>query len=80
MGGNGGPTGRAVQLQPSQTQGWKKALTNGAAGAFCNRQEQKARSDAALSARVYQEIGQLEVERGFWAESPGPLAWPSGRR
>ena len=31
-----------------------------------------ARSDAALTARLYQEIGQLKVERDFLAERSGP--------
>ena len=55
------------QVHPSQIQAWKKALTNGAAGVFSNRQEQKAKSDAALVARLCQEIGQLKVERDFLA-------------
>ena len=55
------------QVHPSQIQAWKKALTNGAAGVFSNRQEQKAKSDAALAARRCQEIGQLKVERDFLA-------------
>ena len=56
---------------PSQIQAWKKALTEGAAGVFGNGQDQKARSDAALTARLYQEIGQLKVERDFLAERSG---------
>ena len=35
-------------------------------------QEQKASSDAALIARLYQEIGQLKVERDFLSERSGP--------
>ena len=60
------------QVHPSQIQAWKKALTAGAAGVFSNGQEQKASSDAALSARLYQEIGQLKVERDFLGERSGP--------
>ena len=56
------------QVHPSQIQAWKKALTAGAAGVFSNGQEQKASSDAALIARLYQEIGQLKVERDFLSE------------
>ena len=47
------------QVHPSQIQAWKKALTEGAAGVFGNGQEQKAKSDAALIARLYQEIGYM---------------------
>ena len=71
-GGDGGPTGWADQVHPSQIQAWKKALTAGAAGVFSNGQEQKASSDAALISRLYQEIGQLKVERDFLSERSGP--------
>ena len=60
------------QVHPSQIQAWQKALTAGAAGVFSNGQEQKASSDAALTARLYQEIGQLKVERDFLSERSGP--------
>ena len=60
------------EVHPSQTQAWKKALTDGAASVFGNGQDQKARSDAALIARLYQEIGQLKVERDFLAKRSGP--------
>ena len=60
------------QVQPSQIQAWKKALTAGAAGVFSNGQEQKASSDAALIARLYRKIGQLKVERAFLSERSGP--------
>ena len=60
------------QVHPSQIQAWKKALTAGAAGVFSDGQEQKASSDAALIARLYQEIGQLKVERDFLSERSGP--------
>ena len=39
---------------------------------FGNGQDQKAKSDAALVARLYQEIGHLKVERDFLAERSGP--------
>ena len=60
------------QVHPSQLQAWKKVLTAGVAGVFSNGPEQKATSDAALIARLYQEIGQLKVERDFWSERFGP--------
>ena len=59
------------EVHPGQIQAWKKALTQGAAGVFGNGQEQKARSDAALIALLYQETGQLKVERDFLAERSG---------
>ena len=50
------------RIHPSQIQAWKKALTDGAAGVFGNGPDQKASSDAALIARLYQEVGQLKVD------------------
>ena len=60
------------EVHPGPIQAWKKALTEGAAGVFVNGKEQKARNDAALIARLYQEIGQLKVERDFLAERSCP--------
>ncbi len=55
------------RVHPSQIQAWKQALTVGAAGVFSNGQEQQASSDPALTARLYQEIGPLKVERDFFS-------------
>ena len=65
------------EVHPGQIQAWKKALSEGASGVFDNGKEQKSRNeksrnDAALIARLYQEIGQLKVERDFLAERSGP--------
>ena len=60
------------EVHPGQIQAWKKAVTEGAAGVFGNGQDQKAKNAAALIARLYQEIGQLKVERDFLAERSGP--------
>ena len=62
----------SYEVHPGQIQAWKKALTEGASGVFGNGKEQKSRNDAALIARLYQEIGQLKVERDFLAERSGP--------
>ena len=60
------------EVHPGQIQAWKKALSEGASGVFGNGKEQKSRNDTALIARLYQEIGQLKVERDFLAERFGP--------
>ena len=46
----------------------------GASGVFGNGKDRKSRNDDALIARLYQEIGQMKVERDFLAERSGP-AW-----
>ena len=62
------------EIHPSQIRAWKKALGEGAVDVFGNGRDQTAKSDASLIARLYQEIGQLKVERDFLAERSGPWA------
>ena len=68
------------EVHPGQIQAWKKALAEGASGVFGNGKEQKSRNDDALIARLYQEIGQLKVERDFLAERSGPPMRPPPSR
>ena len=60
------------QVHSGQIQAWKKALAEDASGVFSNGKDRKSKNDAALIARLYQEIGQLKVERDFLAERSGP--------
>jgi len=60
------------EVHPGQIQAWKKALTGGAAGVFDGKQDKRQKADDALVARLYQQIGQLKVERDFLAERSGP--------
>jgi len=53
------------EVHPSQIRKWKNSLTEGAASIFDGDQAQKREDDATLVARLYQEIGQLKVERDF---------------
>ncbi len=53
------------EVHPSQIHAWKKALTEGAADIFGGDQSHKKKNDEALVAQLYQQIGQLKVERDF---------------
>jgi len=53
------------EVHPSQIRKWKNSLADGAAGLFGGDQNQKKKDDASLIAQLYQQIGQLKVERDF---------------
>ena len=66
------------QVHPNQMQTWKKALAEGAAGIFeqgngtAKGKEKRSKNNDALVARLYQQTGQLKVERDFLEERSGP--------
>jgi len=53
------------EVHPSQVRKWKQALAEGAIGIFSDDQVRKKKDDANLVAQLYQQIGQLKVERDF---------------
>ena len=53
------------EVHPSQVRKWKREIEEGAAGIFGSDHGQNKKDDEALMAKLYQEIGQLKVERDF---------------
>lgn len=53
------------EVHPSQVRKWKKQMEDGAAGVFGDDSAEKKKDDQALIAQLYQQIGQLKVERDF---------------
>ncbi len=58
------------EVHPGQIRAWKKTLTEGATGIFGSERDQK-KGDDVLIAQLYQQIGQLKVERDFLEGSLG---------
>jgi transposase-like protein len=53
------------EVHPSQVRKWKKEIEEGAAGIFGSDHVRNKKDDEALVSKLYQEIGQLKVERDF---------------
>jgi transposase-like protein len=49
-------------IHPNLVTHWKKPLLEGAAEIFSNGQEAGARADEELKAKLYQQIGKLQVD------------------
>ena len=60
------------EVHPTQIHAWKRALVEGAPELFNTGRGQQDKADEALIARLYQQIGQLSVERDFLSERSGP--------
>ncbi len=53
------------EVHPSQIRKWKNSLAAGATSIFGDDRNHKKEDDASLVAQLYQQIGQLKVERDF---------------
>ncbi len=53
------------EVHPSQIRAWKKSLAEGAVDIFGDDHDHKSKDDRGLIAQLYQQIGQLKVERDF---------------
>jgi putative transposase len=58
------------EVHPTQVVQWKKRLVEGATDLFGGRADRDAAQEAALRARLYQEIGQMKVELDWLKKKP----------
>ena len=60
------------EVHPSQIHAWKKDLVQGAPHLFEIGAGRQEKDQEALTAQLYQQIGQLKVERDFLSEKLKP--------
>ncbi len=58
-------------LHPSQIHAWKRALMEGASSLFEAGRGRREKANEGLVAELYQQIGQLKVERDFLERQSG---------
>jgi transposase len=61
------------EIHPNQILQWKKILAEEASVLFDNKQSKKPKDEKALVNRLYQQIGQLKVEKDFLEDSLGRM-------
>jgi len=59
------------EIHPGQIRKWKNSLSEGANVIFGDDQAHKRKEEASLIAQLYQQIGQLKVERDFLENALG---------